>query len=106
LGRQPVADVGVLQDLRERAAALVLADHVGGDALLARRAGEEKRERVAEDAGKLEHCARILSRCAAARRQGGSPSARSSPWTTPATRSGSSSGWSGSPARCGRSGGR
>ena len=38
LRREPVAHVRVLEDLLELAPALVLADHVGGDALLLRRA--------------------------------------------------------------------
>ncbi len=35
LGRAPVRDVVILQDLRERAATVVLADHVLRDPLLA-----------------------------------------------------------------------
>ncbi len=44
-----VLDVRVVEDLRERSAALVLPDHVLRDSILARRAGAEKRERIAEE---------------------------------------------------------
>src|SRR5204863_148561 len=43
-----VADVGVFQDLVQRAPALVLADEVGGDAVLVRRAREQKGERISD----------------------------------------------------------
>src|SRR4051794_32829494 len=56
-----VSHVGIVEDLRERAAALVLADRVRGDPVLAARAGEEKRERVAEEAPQSDH-GRILVR--------------------------------------------
>ena len=46
--REAVLHVAVLQDLCEVAPAVVLADHVGGDALLGRRALEEEREEVPE----------------------------------------------------------
>src|SRR6188472_1842451 len=45
---QPVHDVAVLEDLRERAATVVLADDVLRHALLARRALEQEREDVLE----------------------------------------------------------
>ena len=46
IGVEPVLDVAVLEDLGEVAAAVVLADHVGGDALVGRGALEEEREEV------------------------------------------------------------
>jgi 3-oxoadipyl-CoA thiolase len=48
-GSGAVLDVRIVEDLGQRSATLVLADHVGGDPILARRPGEEKRERVAEE---------------------------------------------------------
>src|SRR4051794_7970871 len=48
MGLQPVAHVGVREDLLERAAALVLANHVRRDAFLLRRADGEEREDVAK----------------------------------------------------------
>ena len=55
LGAQPVLHVAVLQDLREATAAPVLARDVGDDLLLRRRAGEEKRERISDDAPQPQH---------------------------------------------------
>jgi 1,4-dihydroxy-6-naphthoate synthase len=49
LRRRAVPDVRILEDLRQRPAALVLPDHVLSDAVLARCAREEKRERVPEE---------------------------------------------------------
>ena len=48
LGRQTVLDVAVLEDLFERATALVLTDHVPRDMLLSGASLEEKREEVLE----------------------------------------------------------
>jgi hypothetical protein len=56
LGRQPVLDVLVLHDLGERAAALVLPDHVGRHALLRRGTLEEERERISEPAQESGDC--------------------------------------------------
>jgi hypothetical protein len=50
-----VADEGVLEDLAKAATAIVLSDDVGGDPLLLRRAGEEKRERILEEAAQPRH---------------------------------------------------
>jgi len=47
--REAVLDVAVLEDRRQRAAALVLPDHVLRDALLGRGTLEEEREDVLED---------------------------------------------------------
>ena len=55
LRRRPVAHVGVLEDLAQRPAALVLADHVGREPLLLRGAREQERERVAQEARKPGH---------------------------------------------------
>ena len=46
LGRAAVRDVVVVEDLRQRASTVVLADHVLGDPLLALRARREERERA------------------------------------------------------------
>src|SRR5919198_2734161 len=46
LGRRPVADVWVLEDLRERASAGVLAEHVADEELLLLRRAEQKADRV------------------------------------------------------------
>ena len=51
LGRA-VSDVRVVEDVGERAAALVLANHVLRDAVFARRAGAEKGERVSQEVAK------------------------------------------------------
>ena len=48
LGGQPVLDVLVLEDLVERAAAVVLADHVACDVLFGRALLEEEREEILE----------------------------------------------------------
>src|SRR5213075_3044470 len=50
LGR-PVADVRVFDDLAQAAASIVFPNEVGDDSLLLRRAGEEERERIPEEAG-------------------------------------------------------
>ena len=50
---EPVHDVAVLEDLRERSAAVVLADHVLRHTLLAGRALEQEREDVLEGHGKI-----------------------------------------------------
>jgi hypothetical protein len=49
LGRRAVLDVRVVEDLGERAAALVLPNHVLGDPILTRRTGGQKRERIAQE---------------------------------------------------------
>ena len=63
-GVQAVLDVAVLEDLGQRAAAVVLADHVGGDALLRLRAlrrgtrrGSAKRHRATRRLYPLVECA-------------------------------------------------
>ena len=48
LGGQPVLDVLVLEDLVERAATVVLADHVACDVLFGRALLEEEREEILE----------------------------------------------------------
>src|SRR5207247_483216 len=53
--RRPVADVRVFEDLGEAPAAVVLADHVRRDPILLRRAGEEERERIPDEASELGH---------------------------------------------------
>lgn len=52
---EPVLDVPVLEDLREAATARVLADHVRSHAVLRTRAGEQKREGAAQQAGQSLH---------------------------------------------------
>ena len=56
LGCQPVQDIPVLEDLLERPAALVLADHVCGDTLLGRGALEQERERIPPPVGHRSDC--------------------------------------------------
>ena len=48
LGREPVLDVLVLEDLVERATAVVLANHVPGDVLLGGALLEQEREEILE----------------------------------------------------------
>ena len=55
LRRQPVPDVRIVEDLRERTPALVLAKDVRADAVLGGRAREQKRERVAQKLRKPPH---------------------------------------------------
>ena len=85
VGREAVLDVAVLEDLGEVAAAVVLADHVRGDALLRRRALEEEREEIPER--HRGDC--ILLPCVATRPTGAAPSASCAVSTTRAARSGS-----------------
>src|SRR5689334_18516536 len=60
LGRRAaVPDVRVLEDLRQRATALVLADHVRGHPVLLARPGEEKRERILEKRVEPRHRRRL-----------------------------------------------
>src|SRR2546423_3091033 len=47
--RAAVAHVRVVEDVRDRAAAVVLPDHVGGDAVLLRRARADEREQSPEE---------------------------------------------------------
>src|SRR5207248_3270030 len=55
LRRAAVADVRVLEDLGERAPALVLADHVGRDPLLLAGAGEEEGEGIPQEGREPDH---------------------------------------------------
>jgi hypothetical protein len=60
LRSRAVADVGVLEDLGERAAAPVLADHVGGEAIDLVGTGKERREGIPEDLRQAAHEPRLL----------------------------------------------
>lgn len=52
LGSRAILDVRVLENLGECPAALMLPDHVLGDPILTRRAGGQKRERIAQEVPK------------------------------------------------------
>ncbi len=104
LRRAPVAHVRVLEDLGQRAPALVLADDVRGDPVLLARPSEEKRERIPEKSREPRHrddC--ILAPCASCRPPRGSRSASCTGSTSPGPRSASSSGSSARRADCGLS---
>src|SRR5688500_6828242 len=83
--REAVLDVAVLQDLGEVAAPVVLADQVGGDAFLRRRALEEEGEEVPER--HRGDC--ILLPCVVTRKTRAAPSASSAVSTTRVARSAS-----------------
>ena len=61
LGREPVRDVGVLEDVVERAAAMVLADQMLGADLLPARTWEEEAERRADEIRELSHRRRFVT---------------------------------------------
>src|SRR4029453_16248757 len=58
-GPAAVANVRALQDPGQRAAPLVLADHVGRNPVLVTRAGEEKGERIPEKRSEPRHRRRL-----------------------------------------------
>jgi hypothetical protein len=60
LGGRAVANVRVLENLRQRPAAPVFADHVGCEPIDLVGAGEERRERIAEDLGEAAHSGAML----------------------------------------------
>ena len=84
-----VADVGVLEDLVERAAALVLADQVLGDAVLGGRPGKQEGEGVAENGREPgRHAADCILAPCSGRARRGTRSGFSTASTTAARRSG------------------
>ena len=61
LGRATVLDVGIVEDVDERAAAVVFPDDVFGDEFLCLRPREEEREGAAEDVRDARHGLSLLS---------------------------------------------
>lgn len=60
LGRRPIPDVWILEDLCEGAASPMLADHVGREPVELVGPREERRERVAEDLREATHSKAML----------------------------------------------
>jgi hypothetical protein len=55
LGRQPVLNVRILEDVVDAATCTVLAEEVGDNGVLARRSREEERERIPQERAEPQH---------------------------------------------------